>query len=89
LQVLQHLARDMGLRVEVRPIPWSEVPSLREVAACGTAVVITPIKSITRGSQVIQCGELNVLHKLYNKVRGLQVGDEPDKHGFHRVITGL
>jgi branched-chain amino acid aminotransferase len=85
-KVLQQLARDMGLKVEVRPVAWDELPSMREIAACGTAVVITPIKSITRGSQVIKCGEINVLQQLYNKVRAIQVGDAADKHGFHRVV---
>ena len=50
--VLLQQARDMGITVEERPVPWDEVPTLREVAACGTAVVVTPIKSITRGDQV-------------------------------------
>lgn len=42
----------MGLTVEERPVHWDEVAELTEVAACGTAVVVTPIQSITRGSTV-------------------------------------
>ena len=33
-------------------MPFSELPSFKEVAACGTAVVLTPIGSITRGTEV-------------------------------------
>lgn len=51
-QVLQQLAKDMGLRVDVRPVEYAEVESFKEVAACGTAVVITPIKSLTRNGKV-------------------------------------
>jgi len=53
-QVLQQLARDMGLKVEIRPVPFDEIAQggFKEIAACGTAVVITPIKSITKGGKV-------------------------------------
>ena len=40
------------MQVEVRPVPWEEVETFREVAACGTAVVLTPIQSLTRGDKV-------------------------------------
>jgi len=88
VQVLQQLARDMGLPVNIRPIEYKEIEDgkLKEVAACGTAVVITPIKSITRDSKKSAIGELNILQKLCNKVRAVQVLDEPDKHSFHRVV---
>ena len=50
--VLLQQAKDMGMTVEQRPVPWDEVQTFTEVAACGTAVVVTPIKSITRGGKV-------------------------------------
>jgi len=86
-RVLQQLARDMGLKVEVRPVEFEEVAkgNFKEVAACGTAVVITPIKSITRGGKKYELGPLNILQQLYQKVRAIQVGDEPDVHGFGKV----
>ncbi len=37
-------AGECGLRVEVRPVPFTEVASFTEVAACGTAVVLNPIR---------------------------------------------
>jgi hypothetical protein len=56
--VLQQVAKDHGLKVEKRPVLIDEVASCREVAACGTAVVLTPVNSYvaaidTRNSSII------------------------------------
>lgn len=83
---LQQLARDAGMPVEVRRVPFAEVPRFAEVAACGTAVVITPVNEIVHGRRVIRvgpregCGPL--LEKLYRQVRAIQDGDAPDRHGW-------
>lgn len=53
---LMELAKDQGMIVERRPVPFSEVASFTEVAACGTAVVITPIKQIVKGDEVSSGG---------------------------------
>lgn len=49
---LMELAKDEGMTVEHRPVPFSEVASFKEVAACGTAVVMTSIKQIVKGDEV-------------------------------------
>ena len=83
---LKQIAADLGMKVEVRPIPFEEVETFAEVAACGTAVVVTPICEITRGDKVITicdpegCGP--VLQKLYDTVQGIQYGQLPDPHGW-------
>lgn len=46
------LAEDMGLKVEKRPIPLSELSEMDEVAACGTAVVITPVTRLVLNDKV-------------------------------------
>ena len=51
-QSLMELAKDEGLKVEKRPVPVTELSSLKEVAACGTAVVVTPINRIIHRDQV-------------------------------------
>ena len=57
-QVLQLLAEDMKLPVERRPIDFeAEVDSFAEVGAVGTAVVVTPIRSLTRGDRTWRFGE--------------------------------
>jgi branched-chain amino acid aminotransferase len=50
---LKQIAADLGMKVEVRPVPFDEVKTFAEVAACGTAVVVTPVCEITRGDTVI------------------------------------
>lgn len=84
--VLLQQARDMGITVEERPVPFDEVPTFREVAACGTAVVVTPIQSITRGSEVIRFEGYATLEKLYNAVTAVQNGEADDPHGYTRVV---
>ena len=55
---LMQLAEDEGMVVEHRPVPFDEVASFKEVAACGTAVVMTTIKQIVKGGEVRGTGGL-------------------------------
>lgn len=85
---LEDLARDLGLTVERRPIDFeAEVQNFKEVGAVGTAVIITPIASITRGDKKYDFEAPTVLQALHDKVRAVQVGDEPDAHGWLRELT--
>ena len=43
---LMVLAKEMGLNVEQRKVPYEELAEFEEVGACGTAAVISPIKGI-------------------------------------------
>ncbi|MDX9867713.1 MAG: branched-chain amino acid aminotransferase [Kiritimatiellia bacterium] len=83
---LQQIAKDLGMGVEVRPVPYEELPEFSEIAACGTAVVVTPVCEITRGEQVLRVGPPDgcgpVLQKLYDTVQGIQYGVLPDRHGW-------
>ncbi|MBT3287387.1 MAG: branched-chain amino acid aminotransferase [Victivallales bacterium] len=83
---LQQIAADLGHRVEVRPIEFSEVESFAEVAACGTAVVITPVNEIVRNERVVRVGPQEgcgpVFEKIYTRYRAIQVGDIPDPYGW-------
>jgi branched-chain amino acid aminotransferase len=84
---LQQLAQDHGIPVEVRPIAFDEVANFAEVAACGTAVVITPVCQIERAGRVYKTGPETgcgpVLQQLYNAVQGIQYGEQPDVHGWN------
>jgi branched-chain amino acid aminotransferase len=76
------------LRVERRMIDFdAEVDSWSEVGAVGTAVVVTPIKSITKDGF---CHEFNdepkTLQQLHDYIRALQVGDETDRFGWLREV---
>lgn len=86
--ILRQLAADMGLTVEQRRIDFeAEVDTFAEVGAIGTAVVVTPINSLTRGDRVWQMGEPNVLKQLHDKVRGIQQGDAEDTHKWLRTVS--
>jgi branched-chain amino acid aminotransferase len=85
---LMQLAEDMGMKVERRPVPEEELATFEEAGACGTAAVISPILRIddpdNNHSYVIaKDGKPGpVCTKLYNKLRAIQYGDEPDTHGW-------
>jgi len=83
---LRQLAADMGMKVEIRPVPFEELSSFAEIGACGTAVVVTPVCEIVRGDTVIKVGSPTgcgpVLQKLYEMVQGIQYGELPDAHGW-------
>ena len=95
---LQQVALDLGYKVEKRVIPFEELDSFEEVNACGTAVVITPIGSITdkprlKGEEVTRvyhfgqegvCGPVS--RKLYETLRGIQDGVVPDTHGWCHIV---
>ncbi len=85
------LAGEMGLAPEARPIEVEEIFSFQEAGCCGTAAVITPVGSITRGERKVVYSEGGVAGKhctaLYNKLTGIQLGEEPDTHEWTRVIA--
>jgi branched-chain amino acid aminotransferase len=85
-KTLKQIAVDMGLKVEVRPVPFEELGSFSEIGACGTAVVVTPVCEIRRGATVVRIGSETgcgpVLQKLYERVQSIQYGELPDQHGW-------
>ena len=89
---LMQLAEDLGMTVERRQIPEEELETFEEAGACGTAAVISPISRIddleNNKSYVFskdgKPGPIST--KLYNKLRGIQYGTEPDIHGWTKVI---
>lgn len=89
---LIQLAEDIGMKVERRQVPVEELPEFEEAGACGTAAVISPILRIDDLSENItyeycKDGEAGpVSTKLYNKLRAIQYGDEPDVHGWVTII---
>ncbi|MCA1745853.1 MAG: branched chain amino acid aminotransferase, partial [Bacteroidales bacterium] len=62
--------------------------------ACGTAAVISPVAKVddldTGKSYIFskdgQPGPVSV--KLYNKLRAIQNGEEPDKYGWMTIVEG-
>lgn len=87
---LQVLAKEMGLKVVKEPIPVANLDQFKEVGACGTAVVITPIHAIHFGQRKFtfglpdQAGE--TLLRLYQAFQAIQFGDVPDRHGWLSAV---
>ena len=86
------LAEDMGMKTEIRKIPFKELNTFEEVGACGTAAVICPIKKIVdvhTGKIFEYCkdgrpGPISL--KLYQKLQAIQHGDEPDIYGWTDIV---
>ncbi len=86
------IAESIGLKTERRPVPIEELSEFEEAGACGTAAVISPIGKIvdpdTGKSYVYRTdsepGPIQM--KLYNKLTGIQSGDEPDTFGWVTIV---
>ena len=87
---LVQIAQDFGLKIERRKIPVEELNDFEEVGACGTAAVISPIKRIHDADLNLDYNYSNEPGpwsvKLYERLKGIQTGDEPDTHGWVDVI---
>jgi len=89
---LQQIAKDMGMKVEIRPVPVEELDTFDEVGACGTAAVISPVRSIVDEStgktyQFCKNDEPGVIsRKLYEKLTEIQTGDLPDPYGWIEFV---
>lgn len=89
---LMQLAEDMGIEVERRHILLEELSDISEAAACGTAAVASPVAEIddldTGVKYVVsKDGEPGpITTKLYNQLRGVQLGDVEDIHGWNTIV---
>ena len=86
---LIQLCETFHIPVERRKISMEEVVdgNFREAAACGTAVVITPVSKIEYNKKSVVIGEDRdtvgpVLEKLYNTLTGIQKGAVEDTYGW-------
>ena len=89
---LKQLAADMGLEVEARHIPVEELNEVDEAAACGTAAVASPIGEIDdldNGTHYVIAKDGKPgpwTTKLYNALRGIQLGEVEDVHHWNTVL---
>lgn len=87
---LMHIAEDMGMKVERRPVVVEELAEFEECGACGTAAVISPIKRIVDGGKEYMFrpdGTAGpVCTKLYKQLTGIQLGELEDKYGWNTII---
>ncbi|MBQ2870600.1 branched-chain amino acid aminotransferase [bacterium] len=81
----------LGLEVEERVIPFSEVKDFAECALCGTAAVLSPVGRVVNKNEEIlfpsgmeKMGEIS--QKLYDTLTGIQMGRLDAPEGWIKVI---
>ena len=86
------IATDMlGMKVEHRPVKLTEVADFAEAGLCGTAAVICPVGRVVDHDKVINIASGMekmgpVLQKLYDTLRGIQLGQIEGPAGWvHEV----
>jgi len=88
---LMQIAGDEGMEVQRRDILTEELGSFDEVAACGTAVVVTPVGRIKcMGTTHEYGGGTKVgdtTRMLYDRVREVQFGQGEDKFGWLHFVN--
>ncbi|KAF9152900.1 hypothetical protein DFQ26_000727 [Actinomortierella ambigua] len=97
-QSLVQLAKSFGWKVENNVVAFSDIVNNRfaEIAACGTAAVITPVKTITRQGKTTDVGASETRDaigagflQLFKALRAIQNGEDEDKFGWMQPAAGL
>ncbi len=88
---LMHIAEDLGYKVEQRPVKLAELKDFAECGLCGTAAVICPVgKVVDHGKEIAFPSGMSemgpVLTKLYETLRGIQLGTVEAPAGWIREI---
>lgn len=85
---LLQVAKDhLGMEVEEREIALSEIDQFSECGLCGTAAVISPVGKIAdHGKEICYAGMGPKIQKLYDTLRGIQMGTIEGPEGWVRVI---
>lgn len=87
--LVQVAADYLGLEVEERPVALSEIKDFAECGLCGTAAVISPVgKIVDHGSEIVYgMDDMGpVTKKLYDTLRGIQMGTIEAPEGWIKVI---
>ncbi len=84
-------AEHLGLEVEERPVALAELGDFAECGLCGTAAVISPVgKIVDHGKEICFPAGMTemgpVTKKLYDTLRGMQMGEIPAPEGWIEVI---
>ncbi|EEF40259.1 branched-chain amino acid aminotransferase, putative [Ricinus communis] len=85
---MMDIARDFGYQVQERLIPVEDVLDADEVFCTGTAMIVTPVGSITYHDKRVEykTGQESVSHKLRTKLTGIQTGLTGDKKEWTVLI---
>lgn len=85
--LLQVAVDYLGLQAEERPIRVDELGDFAECGLCGTAAVISPVgKIVNHGQEICLPSGMTemgpVTKKLYDTLRGIQMGELPAPEGW-------
>ena len=85
---LMQVAKDyLGMEVEEREVPLTEIGDFTECGLCGTAAVISPVgKIVDHGKETVYAGFGPTIQKLYDTLTGIQMGRLPTPEGWIQVI---
>ena len=85
---LMQVAKDyLGMEVEEREVPLTEIGDFTECGLCGTAAVISPVgKIVDHGKETVYAGFGPTIQKLYDTLTGIQMGRLPAPEGWIQVI---
>lgn len=87
---LMQIARDLGMKVERRPVHVEEIFDFAETGCVGTAAIITPVHKLQYRDKTVTYGSPDepgpVTRKLYDRLVAIQHGETEDKHGWTREI---
>lgn len=85
---LLQVAKDyLGMEVEERPVELAEIGEFAECGLCGTAAVISPVgKIVDHGREIRFAGMGPAIQKLYDTLRGIQMGVLEGPEGWVREI---
>lgn len=89
---LTQLVKDIGLKVERRPVTVDELGTFEEVGACGTAAIISPISEIVdidNNKTYTYCKDGKpgpVSTRIFETLQGIQYGEIEDKYGWTEII---
>ncbi len=85
--LMQVAEQYLGMEVEQREIKLSEIDQFTECGLCGTAAVISPVgKIVDHGKEITFAGMGPVIQKLYDTLRGIQMGEIEGPDGWIKVI---
>ena len=85
---LLQVAKDyLGMEVEERPVELAEIGDFTECGLCGTAAEISPVgKIVDHGKEICYAGMGPTIQKLYDTLRGIQMGQIAGPEGWIQVI---
>ena len=89
--LLQVATDYLGLEVEERAIPLAEIGGFAECGLCGTAAVISPVgRIVDHGKEICFPSGMDgmgpVTRKLYDTLRGIQLGRIEGPEGWLKVV---